>query len=674
MPQGIKDVSRPPCPATASPGGPQAATAGTAQSQNTGDASPAPSPLRSTIWRLRRQWAPHAVTLATLTGGLIVHAASAADGHPSTVAAVTAVAMYGTVGVTMWLVWVRTRPRWRHRLLLAGLTVASWLTVAAWGVGAETLVLLLAAEYALAARWWQAHRIGHTRDALLAGEDLTATQVEWAEYVACDGGPLPGSRLVDPDPFAYGEAYTLLLKRGSRTQTFMTAASAVPQIAGALDADITDVIVERHPTSRSLARARFVRLHTRPLDDNPVFDGPRLRGGAVALGPYADGHGEALYTLYSEDSMWSGVLIGATGIGKSRVVDNAAISVMARGDTVIVYIDPKEGGSSPALFTHAHWSGGLSVAGTVLDALLALIEVRNKENYAVYGDAGFTPGRARPGILVVIDECHRVFATRQADWAHVARSGRSAGLALLAVSQYAGLATFGNNEALRSSIMMGNTLAMYAPSRTNGQLMAGLEVDPMTLPNIPGYGYTQASERLGGRTAPWRNRLVDTQAAPAWMETQPETVPDPVTETTIAWAAGAVYTNRHATAADAVSSDRAFIDALRSGDTSALSDDTRSRSTRTAAREPDPERAARVVTFPSAPFPANETDQLSRSHRAVLDAVVCGASRPVEVEDATGLGQRRIAAILRELTEAGHLAQPRYGRYVIADTRKDAKT
>lgn len=64
--------------------------------------------------------------------------------------------------------------------------------------------------------------------------------------------------------------------------------------------------------------------------------------------------------------------------------------------------------------------------------------------------------------------------------------------------------------------------------------------------------------------------------------------------------------------------------------------------------------------------PIGASDGLSHSHRAVLAAVRDGNTRPTEIEEVVGLKHRRVAELLRELVESGHLVQPRYGRYETA--------
>ncbi|MBE1608019.1 hypothetical protein [Actinopolymorpha pittospori] len=96
---------------------------------------------------------------------------------------------------------------------------------------------------------------------------------------------------------------------------------------------------------------------------------------------------------------------------------------------------------------------------------------------------------------------------------------RKLGISYVVISQYAGLPTFGGLEPLRSSIMAGNALVMYTRSKSPGNLMAGLEVDPLTIPQIKGYAYTMRTGATG-RVAPFRNRLI-TNPAERWIEDAP---------------------------------------------------------------------------------------------------------------------------------------------------------
>src|SRR5690625_2071027 len=73
----------------------------------------------------------------------------------------------------------------------------------------------------------------------------------------------------------------------------------------------------------------------------------KVSRGWIDLGPYANGDGNAKWTVYSGgDSMWSGLVIGGTGSGKTVVLDSMALSLAASDHTVLWYADGQRGSSS----------------------------------------------------------------------------------------------------------------------------------------------------------------------------------------------------------------------------------------------------------------------------------------------------------------------------------------
>lgn len=628
----------------------------------------------ATAFRLRRQLMPHAITCAVLGSGLAAHAVCA-SGSAQPAAVATILMMTGfPVAVGIWAKVRKTRRRWARRVLIGGLGAAAWLTVAPFGVGPEHAAVLVGFEVAVAARWWQTVRIGYPGPAIEEPElavprvPSTAEEImaDWAEFNACDNGPAARSVLTNPEPTEHTIAFDLGLWRGR--QTIATVRDKLDKIATGLDLGVQDLVLEEHPT-KSDAWCRLQVITNSPIQGAVDFDGPRRRGGILELGPYADGSGEAPYRLYTDGSMWSGFILGGTGIGKSRVVENIVISALSGGDTDYWYLDPARGGSSPALAEHADFFATMDNADDMLDAAIAGLNARTEEN-AYEGWTGFTPSRDRPGLLIVVEECHNVFADqkRVMEWARIAREGRKVGISLLCVSQYPGLETFGTKEALRSSVMEGNALVMRVTSNSAGQMMAGLRIDPKTLPKIAGYAYVQGSEEAGIRTAPFRNRNTDPdrtgKAASGFLAAQPRPGLD-MLFATATLSAGTTYRDRRVVEARTASG--ALIEALRAG----RLPDGAFRKAAEAVRAVVSD-LGQIIAFPS-PLtledlqrPAAEAtapDGLTASQRAVLDAVSAGASRPTEVESATGLRHRRVAELLKELVADGHLVQPSYGRY-----------
>jgi uncharacterized membrane protein len=630
--------------------------------------------VRATGWRARRQLLPHVLAGGVAGTGLAAHAITAHSAvAPGQLAAVLAGTGLPAAIVAAQCVKKR-KPKWTRRVLIGGLVAAGWLTLAPYGVGPEQAAVLIGAEYALAARWWQHHRPGYPapttdtqgEDDLELADQLIA---DYTTYAAAKGRVLEGSALMNPVATRYTIAFDLKLDRGR--QSIATLYGALDKLATALDVSVEDLVPERHPT-RKAAWARLQVITDSPIAGNIDFTGPRREGGILRLGPYADGDGEVPYKLYTPGSMWSGVVIGGTGIGKSRLIENAVISAISGGDTVYWYLDPQNGTSSPGLAEHADWFATLDNADDVLEALLAIVDARGRENAAL-GIMEFTPSPERPGLLAVIDECHAVFAdpNKAVEWARVAREGRKVGVAFLLASQYPGLETFGGKDAMRSSVMAGNAFALHTASNQAKGLIPGLEVDPKTLPKIPGYGYVLGTDpEIGLRTAPWRNRNTADQAG-RWLADQPMPQLDTFTATATMLATTA-YRDRHATTATSQDAARAFVEALTRGEVP----DTIRRRKKTA---PHPQQTAdnlgQVIQFPG-PITRTSPHQaggrttaaatLGDSHRAVLGAVASGLATPREIEKAVQLSHRRVQEVLSDLLTAGHLIKAGHGRYQTA--------
>lgn len=632
--------------------------------------------IYATAFRLRRQLAPHAVTGVVLGCGVALHAVAASGGMPA--AGLSAIAAGASVPVGIGVVKkVARRRRWLRRTAIGCVGAGLWLAAAPFGMGPEQIAGLVAFEVVLASRWWQMHRLAYPDPdaATPEAEEPEATALDqivtdWDTYVGCPAGPLPGSRLAAAEETDHGFTFDLLLHRGK--QTITTAIAALEKIASGLDLPIDEIVIESHPLLRSVARCRFQVITDSPIKGEVNFDGPRRRGGFLELGPFADGQGEALYRLYTDGSMWSGVIIGGTGIGKSRLVENIIISALSGGDTEYWYVDPGRGASSPALRDHADYFATMDNVDELLDAAEAILDGRGEENSA--GDLmGFTPSPERPGIIIVIEECHVPLADkkRAAKVARIAREGRKFGVCVLLVDQSSGLDAFGGLDIIRSSVMEGNTIVLRSTSNTTGQMMPGLLVDPKTLPKIPGYAYVQGSAETGTRTAPFRNRntapdpdpLKKVEQVRRWLAAQPRPGLDPLTVTSTR-RAGDAYVNRNSGTDHDRSASAARVEALRNG---ILPDSFKKKAEAPPTSVMD--GLGEIIQFPEFNWDyamnAETTSSLhlSNSHQAVLTAVAGGASRPKEVEDATGLKHRRVADLLRELVDAGHLVQPSYGRY-----------
>jgi hypothetical protein len=336
------------------------------------------------------------------------------------------------------------------------------------------------------------------------------------------------------------------------------------------------------------------------------------------------------------------------------MVDNLAISTVDSGTTVLLYGDPQHGSSSKNLAKYATWSArGIDEIATMLRALWRACDLRSKEN-ALLGLEGFTPTPQRPGVLVVIDEFHRVSADKELAvlLEYIAREGRKLGIAVIALSQYAGIVTFGGNEALRSAIMAGNAAALYVASKTSGGLMAGLDFDPAKLPaDRPGSAYLKGQDR----SAAFRGFLVDDPAY--WWEQAVQ----PALDAVMLRAFGTDFTDR-AVRDEAA---RAALHAAVYGEGPLVVNMPRPRATNeTADVEPEvTERFGAVVEFPSG---LGKAADLTDAQAKILTAIRDGNATPAAIRTATGYGETQVRMRVNDLLTAGHIIKTGRGQYATA--------
>ena len=281
---------------------------------------------------------------------------------------------------------------------------------------------------------------------------------------------------------------------------------------------------------------------------------------------------------------------------------------------------------------------------------------RQKWNVA-YGLDGFTAGVVPAGaphnlvgVLVVVDECHRIYSNQPARWATIAREGRKVGVAMIGASQVNDLSAYGNNDALRSSLLAGNGMAFRTPTVDAKNLITGLLVDPATLPPIPGYGYKIAPPGSGERTAPFRARYLPKDADKAkdptitvasaedWFTRTPDAELDPLS----ARAIGDLYTHRH----EIAERQRAAMLAEIEG------------------REPETVRE-RVVTSPPPAARPDSTREVIERH--LITGATSRADLAQHVLDTIGTGPDAVTKALQGLLSDGVVERTGRGVYRLVD-------
>ncbi|GAB3214273.1 hypothetical protein GCM10027294_53310 [Marinactinospora endophytica] len=529
-------------------------------------------------------------------------------------------------------------------ILIQPASVAAW-----WWSGLVGLLALLA----LGSRFWAHHRVSRVLD--VAEEHLAPPPPpgehpiarKWRTRVASSSGPLPGTKLTDLTEEPYGVRGLLHLVPGR--QTIGSVRAALGYVATGLGVSEADILVEHREPSEadpkpdsSILDVKIVTVGLLskkvPLDgDRVVVDGPDV---SIRMGPYADGDGEALWRLYTADSIWGGFVAGSTGSGKSGLIDALALGIWQTGTTIILYLDPKNGGSSPRIFDRAHWAVGKDpdTWDAILNGLIEVIEARGLENSARLKTSGFTPSRSRPGIVVIVDECHVVINAKNAEkWGRVGREGRAAGVQAIYASQIYGLQTFGGDDAVRSSATAGNTVALRV-SRNQSSMIADIPLDPSTLPKITGVGLVDSGREVPFKAA-WAPNDVTAALMDAALETAPQEL-DPLAAGALDAGSGGLYSRRHEIAEAQIANAEERLRAYEAGHTP------------TTRQAGDTEPALPNITAPSIEIPEIDPDLLT--DRDLGLGILAAATRdPHEELLARWSGPAR--AVLSALIEGGTL-------------------
>ncbi|MFI5614718.1 type IV secretory system conjugative DNA transfer family protein [Amycolatopsis sp. NPDC051903] len=623
--------------------------------------------------RNRKQLMPHYITAGLLGLAQVVHSL-AAQAHAVGVAAMLTGVACGAAGVATH-VWLRRR---EHLLsewtlwsgLLAAATSLWMVSAVVSGFGWGSLALALAGDYAFGARWWAANRHPEAVEPVPATEPEAApVEVDasllahfprrWAQYLGAPGCILAGSQLVSGEPFEHGIEYILRLLPGK--QDLDSVRANMSKIASGLGHPETKLTVDPYGENPDLVRFRVVT--NSPVAGDVYFHGPQFDDGKIVLGPYIDGLGDAVWRLYTDNSIWGGLIVGGTGSGKSRLIDVIALTALYTGCTYVIHVDGQDGMSCPQLWEHAQERYGADDADYALRRLIAMQQYRQRNRRS--GGHGFNPASDYPGILVIVDEAHVVVTKENAEkWAKLAREARKVGIAVIMADQDGSLETF-KKSVLRGSLRAGNAVGLRTDERSQGQILAHGQFNLHDLPAIPGYGHTLGE---AARHAPFKNRWVPTRedaakgeakgkALPAelrlvedWYEQAPKIRLDHGTHY-----AGDQVRRKGAFAAAAVATAPATAPATgyRSEQ-----DDTALRPTRMVLPTVSKPRGTDGANTPTGPAEAVQApavgeqqpgSALPESEQRVLDAILAGHTQPGAIAEHVGLSRQRVGALLGAL-------------------------
>ncbi|WP_322755754.1 hypothetical protein [Frankia sp. Cas3] len=258
--------------------------------------------------------------------------------------------------------------------------------------------------------------------------------------------------------------------------------------------------------------------------------------GTAWVGRHTNGD-PAPWDLYRANwGACGGVVTGDTASGKSHILEGLAYTASSAGQVSVWVGDPDGGISLPGAVAVTHWAATdtseilqmLRAADTAVSTRFMTNALRHRRLHMITAD--------EPMILLIIDECQRVFEPRSEATAlatRIAAQGRKAGVAIIAASTSVALRSFGNEVALRSGLLAGNAAVLSTRDPIHRDLLADQNIIPADeLLRLPGVGY------LAGRPAPFRAWGLDNARPP--VDTARDTPPEPA----VANALGDAYAGR----------------------------------------------------------------------------------------------------------------------------------
>jgi hypothetical protein len=632
----------------------------------------------SMAWRLRRQAAPHVVLC------LLAAAAAAARATDPNGAAVNVAVFAPVIAVVVWFAWGRKHlaPARAQRRRLAVRTLAGylWLLAAAgYGMTDHIAAALIVGGYGLSLGWWRRHRIGAAAPAMAAAEpELPAV---WREQIAGTSGLMPGSYLTRPQTVEHGMQYDLQLGPGGK-QTTSTAIGLSANVAGALGLDMSNVVIDTHPSNR-MDQARLLITKNNPTSRDLLWPGPSYDPltGCLTIGTYADGLPVQMQIHVPGSGLFGGFFVGSPGFGKSRLMEAIALSLMFSRLHTVWYADPQDGQSSVLLAEYADWAaledGQCRSAdpevdgdedGEILRMLKAAQRVLNYRSKVLRRDRKgyFDPTIEFPGLGVFIDECQMVFVNEEAAAIveDLARRGRKNGVYVFAASQLVTLdGAFGSSkyaDGIRSALFAGTAIAFKVLSKSQKGVIPGLDLDPSELPNRPGVAYITG--KAAEKKAMLRTHWLTDDAAEQGYAAAPSASLDKISMA----AAGRDYLTRHQRREAILGAEDDELAALTDGYDAdferLLAGDTLPEQARPAkakkAKTGDPDYKLRLVVPRFGATPADDQAQptpaaptLPEACVRLLDAVDAGHHSPAQLARATGYSATHIRNTLSDLIE-----------------------
>ena len=392
----------------------------------------------------------------------------------------------------------------------AALPTAGWVAaIAAAGFGAPLPALLALSWVIHSAFWWRHYRArageGEGRQAVQ--EEVTSDQAIWARL---SDRRKWFAQLTDPEIIPGGVKWQIVT---DGVETHIGNIMSEPRaVAAAFGRAQTEAYVEPHPTGIE-SKGVFTRLKAGTLEKVPDWDGRGIsEDGTAVIGRFADSQPARLRFWVPRDGTRHGLVAGASGAGKSVLLDLIIwLALTSPVPVVPVILDPQNGQSLP------HWRGTLPYASGSTSASRMLPGIHNgmmrrsadlaartwtdEHGFRNRGMAFYDPAlTGLPVIMVIIDEAPvmlgaggnpKLAATAVALAGDIAKLGRKTGVSLWPVAQVPSLAELGD-QVVRSMLVGGNVVCLRTGDKVSSGML-GLQADPYALPK-----YFPNGEPTGG--------------------------------------------------------------------------------------------------------------------------------------------------------------------------------
>jgi hypothetical protein len=482
-------------------------------------ATPAPAPgvnkfLATTgAYRFRYQIVPFVWLGAVVALGLAAHAHHA-PWQGAVLGLISAAVILGLTRHTKG--FARKAAQW-----IAGLTVVWVPLLALLGFGKPLPPVLLACWVCVLVPWVRHYRI--RRDAP-APAPMKATDYEiWAKLAAKRKWT---GHLGMPEEIPGGVRYPIVLD-GSETDIGEVLGQP-RKVAAAWGKAMTEAYVEPSPDGIE-SKGSLTLLRRGTLEKVREWDGSGVdhETGMAVIGRYADSTPARIRFYARRDGIRHGLIAGATGAGKTYLLDLIVRIALTTGFIVPVILDPQEGQSLPQWRKRVPYAAGvdecmamlLGLQAGMLDRsrLLAGLNWQDEDGYNHEGMDFYDPflscapalatyddGREPeiqlqklPIVMIIGDEFpvllthpkHGPEAIRVT--ADIGKRGRKTGVSLWPVAQVPSLSELGD-QVVRSMLVGGNVVCLRTGDRVSAGML-GLDVDPSSLPRYfpdgnPTYG------------------------------------------------------------------------------------------------------------------------------------------------------------------------------------------